>query len=121
MKKFVAFLIPVLLLGIFVLIMNSANFLKHSFANNDDVPAIIKEIKSDVEKGDWESAENGVDQLSKAWDIITKRVQFSAERDEIRLAKVSIARTRGYIESKNKAGSFAELNGVKEHWLDIGE
>jgi len=120
-KRFLAILIPVALLTIFVLVMVSASYLKKPFGQDDNVPAIIEEIKTDVRSGDWSGAEDGADRLEKAWDIITKRVQFSAERDQLRDARTSIARLKGCIEAADSAGSLAELGEVKEHWTDIGQ
>lgn len=121
MKKAAAILIPALLLAIFIMIMNSSSFLKKSFGTKDDVPAIIYEIKTEAVSGDWSGAKDGAEQLEDAWKIMTKRVQFSAARDEIRDGKSSIARLRGYIEANDKAGTLSELGEVKEHWTNIGE
>ncbi len=121
MKKIAAVLLPSVLIAFFILIMISAPFLKKSFGENDNLPVIIEEIKSDVNSGNWVGAKSGADELEDAWDIITSRVQFSAERDELKDAKTSIARMKGYIEANDRAGSLAELGEVKEHWTDIGE
>ena len=121
MKKAAAILIPVLLLAVFVMIMTSASFLKKPFETKDDVLAIIDEIKSEAVSGDWSGAKDGAKQLEEAWKIVTKRVQFSAARDEIRDGKSSIARMKGYIEANDKAGTLSELGEVKEHWTNMGE
>lgn len=121
MKKLIAILIPAALIAVFILIMNSTSFLKQSFGEHDNVPVIIKEIKVDVNAGDWNEAMDGADQLEKAWKKVTDRVQFSAARDELRDAKTSIARMKGFIEANDRAGTLAELNEVNEHWTYIGE
>jgi len=121
MKKLIAVSIPVALIAFFILIMISAPFLKKSFGENDNVPAIIAEIKNDVNNGNWTDAKDSADELKVAWDIIISRVQFSAERDELKEIETSVARMKGYIEANDRAGSLAELEEVKEHWMDIGE
>ncbi len=35
--------------------------------------------------------------------------------------QTNIARVKGYIEAKDKAGVFSELSELKEHWDDIGK
>lgn len=120
-KKIIAILIPVGLLVFFIIIMCSASFLKEPLGDKDNVPAIIDEIKTDINTGNWVGASDSADRLEKAWDIIIKRVQFSAEIEELRRVKTSLARLKGYIEATDRAGSLAELGEVKEHWTDIGE
>ena len=120
-QKVIAILIPVAVMILFILIMNSASYLKMPFSEQDDLPAIIHGNRYDLKQDNWAEAESGTEQLEKAWQIITDRVQFSAERDELRYGRISLARLRGFIEAKDKAGSLAELNEIKEHWTDIGE
>lgn len=121
MKKLIAVFIPVTLITFFILIMISAPFLKKSFRDNDNVPAIIEEVKNDVNNDNWTEARDSADELEAAWEIIISRVQFSVERDELKEIKTSLARINGYIEANDRAGSLAELEAVKEHWTDLGE
>lgn len=121
MRKFIAVLIPSIMIVFFILIMISGSYLKQSFTENDNVPVIIEDITNDVKNGDWTAAEKGAVQLEAAWEIITDRVQFGVEREELKDGKRSIARMKGFIEANDKAGSLAELHEVKEHWTDIGQ
>ncbi len=121
MRKAIAILIPVLLLVLFVIIFTSSTFLKKPFGTEDDVPAIINQIKTQAVNDDWKNADADAERLDKAWDIITCRVQFSVARDEIRDAKTSIARLRGYVKANDKAGTLSELSELKEYWTSLGE
>lgn len=121
MKKFIAVTIPIALIAFFILIMISAPFLKKSFGENDNVPAIMEEIKTDVNNGKWAEARESTVELEAAWNIIIDRVQFSVERDELKEIKTSLARMKGYIEANDRSGSLAELAEVKEHWTNLGE
>lgn len=121
MKKAAAILIPALLLTLFIMIMTSSYFLTKPFGTRDNVPAIIEEIKTGAAIGDWSAASDGAEQLEDAWRIVTKRVQFSAARDEIRDGKTSIARLKGYIEANDEAGTLSELGEINEHWTNMGE
>ncbi len=120
-KKVIAVLIPTALIVLFILIMNSAPYLKMPFGEKDDFPSLIREIRTDIKHGDWAEAEKGAERLEDAWQIITNRVQFSAERDEMRDGRTGLAKLKGYLEAKDVAGSLAELYEIKEHWTDIGE
>lgn len=121
MRKIVALLIPTAMIILFILILVSGSYLKQSFHENDNVPAIIKEITNHVKNEEWTAAKEGVGKLEVAWEIITDRVQFSAEREELKDGIKSIARMKGFIEANDKAGSLAELREVEALWSDIGQ
>lgn len=57
----------------------------------------------------------------QAWDIVIDRVQFSAEREELRDGKTSIARLMSFIETADRSEALAELSEAKKHWADIGQ
>lgn len=120
MKKTLGIIIPITLLLIFILIMLSTSYLKQPRGEYDNVLKIISDIKVNMNNDDWKSTEVNIGKLENAWKFIEKRVQFSAERDEITKADSNIARARGYIEGKDKPGTLAELNEIKEHWDNLG-
>jgi len=120
MRRFIVITIPIVTLALFILIMLSDKFLKKSLSNDDNIPVSIESIKAEIENDDWEEAGNKTQQLSNAWDKIVKRVQFSAEMDEINEFYKNLARLQGAIEAKDKSNAFMELNEAYEHWKNIG-
>jgi len=121
MRKFLTIAIPIISLAFFVLVMLSDNVLKYSLGKNDNIPSSIQLLMQDLQNEKWEDASKKTDELSKSWKIVTKRVQFSAEKDEINAFDVNIARLRGAIIAKNKPNAFMELNEAYEHWENIGK
>ncbi len=121
MRKFMVIAIPIVTLIIFILIMISADFLKRPIGRDDNVPEAIQEIMQDIDKERWKEAGRGTEKLEVAWKKVIKRVQFSAERDEINALSMNIARLRGAIMAKDKANALSELNEAYEHWKDIGK
>lgn len=121
MRKFMVMAIPIVTLIIFVLIMLSADVLKRPIGEDDNMPQAIQEIIQAVNKEEWEDAYRKTDKLETAWKKVIKRVQFSAERDEINALNINIARMRGAIMAKDKANALAELSEAYEHWRDIGK
>lgn len=121
MRKFLVISIPIVSLIFFVLIMLSGHILKKSFGKNDNIPESIQLITQDIESENWDSANEKVKNLSDTWKIITKRVQFSSERDAINSIDTSIARLRGAIMAKDKSSSFMELNEAYENWEGLGK
>jgi hypothetical protein len=101
--------------------MISDNFLKKPMGTDDNMPEYIQSIMQDISGDKWNEASNKTEQLSKAWKKVVKRIQFSAEKDEMDALSTSIARLRGAIEAKDKPGAFMELNEIYQHWEDVGK
>lgn len=120
MRKFLVITIPIVTIAIFILVMLSGDFLKRPLGKNDNIPETIQLIIDDIQADKWAEADEKTTQLSKSWDKIVKRVQFSSERDEINALDVSIARLHGAIWSKDKSGSLKELCEAYEHWDELG-
>lgn len=121
MRKFLIVSIPIAALSFFILIMLSGNFLKKPLGKDDNIPEAIQIVMNNVNEERWEEAANNTDRLSRVWKKIVNRVQFSSERDEINSLTMNIARLRGAIMAKDKAGSFSELEEAREHWRELGK
>lgn len=120
MRKFLVIAIPIVTLAFFILVMISDNFLKYPLGTNDNIPGSIQELRQDIQNEKWEEANKKTDELSMSWKKVVKRVQFSAEKDEINKFDVNIARLRGAIMAKDKSSAFMELTEAYEHWDNIG-
>lgn len=121
MRRFLVISIPIVTIALFILIMLSDNFLKKSLSTNDNIPVSIESIRKEVIKDDWAEANKKTDQLSNAWDKVVKRVQFSAEKDEINGFYKNIARLRGAIAAEDKSDALMELYEAYEHWENLGK
>ncbi|WP_313340330.1 DUF4363 family protein [Sedimentibacter sp.] len=121
MRKFLVRAIPIVSIALFILIMVSDNYLKHSFSEDDNVVKYIQLIMNDVNMENWDEANTKLVDLNNAWMKIVKRVQFSAERNEINDFDKSIARLRGAILAKDKTGAIMELSEAYEHWENLGK
>lgn len=121
MRRFLVISIPIVTIALFLLIMLSENFLKKPLTGDDDIQASIDAIKKDIENDNWSEAGKKTEQLSGTWDKIAKRVQFSAEKDEINGFYMSIARLKGAVAAQDKSDAYMELNEAYEHWENIGK
>jgi prephenate dehydrogenase len=121
MRKFLVIVIPIVTLVLFVLIMLSGDVLKKSLRSDDNIPQSIESLIKDVDTEDWEAAYQDTERLNSAWRKVTKRIQFSSERNEINDFSKSLARLRGAIQAKDKSSGLQELNEAYEHWKDLGK
>lgn len=120
MRKFLVIFIPVAFLVISILIMLSGQFFKKPMGYSDNVPKHMDIITEAVTSDNWKLAGQNIDELETAWKSVTKRIQFSSERDEMNALSVSIARIKASISSRDKTASLMELSEAKQHWDDLG-
>lgn len=121
MRKFLVIMIPIVTVILFIAIMNSDKVLKQPLGQHDNVPLSIQLVLKDVENEKWYEANIKVDGLSRSWNKVLKRIQFSAEKDEINELNMNIARLRGAISSKDRSAAIIELSEVHENWENLGK
>lgn len=121
MKKLIIITFTCILLGIFILIMNSGGLLKKPFGDQDDVETLLQNINEDIVNSDWEKGLEDIDKLKSAWDKVSKRVQFSVERDDLMGVELSIARLNGSIRGENKDQSLIGYEELKFYWNNLEE
>lgn len=121
MRRFLVISIPIVTIALFVLIMLSDNVLKNSLHNDDNIPFSIDSVRNEIEEDDWTEANNRAQQLTNAWSKVVKRVQFSAEKDEINEFYKNLARLKGAITAQDKSDALMELNEAYEHWINLGK
>ena len=113
--------IPIVTLIFFIIVMLSGDILKRPLGADDNIPLCIETVVQDIKQENWETASQNTDKLNKVWEKVVKRVQYSAERDEIDDLSMSIARLRGAIQAEDKATGLTELSEAYEHWKMLGE
>lgn len=120
MRKFLVRAIPIATIILFVLIMQSDIIYKKYFDKNN-ITNSINLILSDVKDDKWAEANTKTKQLKESWKKVARIIQFSAERDEIKLVEKNMSRLQGAIMAKDKTNAFIELNEALEHWGNINE
>lgn len=121
MKKSVRIIIPIILLGLFILAMTTGGLLKKPMSDEDDLISFIEKTEKEVLNQDWKKASTHLSDAKKAWKKVVRRIQFSAERDEINELHKTLDRTRGFIEAKDKGGAMAELAEARNIWKELGK
>ena len=121
MRKFLVITIPIVSLIFFIAIMLSTSILKKPLGIEISIPDSIQLIIEDVESNNWDAANEKTQSLSKTWEKILKRIQFSSERDEINSFQSSIARLDGAIMAKDKSASLIQLKEAYDHWDGLGK
>ncbi len=116
MKKFISAAIPISILIIFIIVMQSGSLLKRPIGNEDDIPQSIFSLIEEVQNENWDEVQKKAEKLDETWNKVVKRIQFSSERDEINYFYTSLARLKGAIMAEDKATALAELNEAYNHY-----
>jgi hypothetical protein len=120
MKKFKRFLLPLLIMSLFILLMNSGALLKNSFNNEDNVSLAIEKLEKELSNEHWPEANDSLKLLDIAWKNVQRRVQFSVEKDQMKRIEGNLLRIEGCIKAKDKASATIELAEMKGHWQELG-
>lgn len=122
MRKFLYFFIPLFVLGIFVLIMLSGSYFKiRATGTSDDFVEHVEIIKANIEQGQWDKADENTNKLKDSWKRVSKKIQFSEERDEMNQIDRTIARLKGAIHANDKTSAIIELFEAKLLWENVGK
>lgn len=121
MNKSVRIIIPIILIAIFIAVMTTGALLKKPMSKEDDLIHIIELLEKEVLDQNWDEASGHLDDAKKAWTKVVRRIQFSAERDEINELHKALDRTNGFIKAADKGGAMAELAEARNIWKELGK
>lgn len=119
MQKTIYYLVSIIILGSFVLITNSGDFLRKPTSDNNDVSLHIKNLEKDILDENWDEANDNYNKLKKAWEEVVVKIQFSVEKDEINYINLNLARLEAYLKLEEEDEALAELYEMKEHWNNL--
>ncbi|MEW6723538.1 MAG: DUF4363 family protein [Bacillota bacterium] len=121
MRRILAYLFPVVLIAMFSAVFLSGSYLKRPFGAADDFAGHLDAVEMAIMADDWSRAGHELEQAKQAWQVVTGRIQFSVEREEIRGVNHSLARLGGRIQAADSGGALAELAEAREHWERIAQ
>ncbi|KGX88731.1 DUF4363 family protein [Pontibacillus marinus] len=119
MKKFLLYLIPILTLAIFIVIMNSGSILKKSYGHDDRLVETVKKIEKEVANEEWENAEEHIKYIEEAWKKVTRRIQFSVEKEFILEISGVFAQIKGGIKGKDDQAVMENIYFFYELWDNL--
>lgn len=119
MLKIAYYIVVVLLMALCLAVMNGSDYLKKAHSDLDNVPLHLSQVKSAVEREDWNRANHDYLALKTAWQKIKPRIQFSVEKDEMNDIDFGLARLGAYIRWEDKTESWVEVSEIETHWKDL--
>lgn len=121
MRRILIFSIPVLILAGFIMLMNAGDYMKKPFSEEDRFLYYLNRAEEDVVNEDWDAAADHAHRLNRAWEIISPRIQFSVEKDEMIAISRSLARLNAFIAAADQGGAQAEINEIRVNWNHINK
>ncbi len=119
-QKYLAYMVPLLILVIFLLVMTSGSYLKVNLESGKEVVSALSELELLVTNQAWEQAGAKVSSLDASWRKIGPLLQISSEEDDIKQFTQGIARLRGYIGGQDAGSALAEIELLKLIWTRLG-
>lgn len=121
MKKIGKVILPIIIISIFIIIMNSGAYLKRPLSKDDDVHYYLKAIEKNIYNEDWDMAEENLTYLEKAWDKVMLRIQITVEGARINDFISEMAHLRGAVHSKSQDNSIIEIETLIDVWDRLEE
>ncbi|MFB4164131.1 DUF4363 family protein [Alteribacillus sp. JSM 102045] len=120
MKKFLLYFIPcVFIISTFVL-MTSGGWMKNSFNENNNVISYLENMEHHIKHEEWNSAKTEQLKAQKAWEAVSKRIQYSVERADMQTMNQSLSKIKGGIENQDTSTIFPELYYFYDAWDKLG-
>ncbi|MDO4540577.1 MAG: DUF4363 family protein [Syntrophomonadaceae bacterium] len=118
-NKVAAYVLPVVMLALFVLIMNSSNL----YIAWGEAPSRVEQqmgaVEDAIEYEQWENAAKGCEELRACWRQALTGLQFSMEKDQAELIEAKLARLSAFIASSDRVHAQAEISELREHWNNL--
>ncbi|NLW56843.1 MAG: DUF4363 family protein [Firmicutes bacterium] len=121
MRRLLFYLVPSLFLLSSVLVMLSGSYIKKAGGTDDQVLYYLEAIKNEVTSGQWEAAEENLENLKLVWKKVLPKLQFSIDREEAIQINIRLARLQGYLAGCDPATALAELYEINERWHNLTE
>lgn len=112
--------LPILVLALSVLSMNSGTILKRPMGDDDQVEARIQSVMDLAAAGRWQEANSAIDQALRSWQKVKGRIHFTSATDEIELFDLELAGLRGAVEGSDANQVRMAVRRLMALWEDLG-
>ncbi|WLR50396.1 DUF4363 family protein [Bacillus tianshenii] len=120
MKHLLIYIISGLFIVVSIVVMTSGQWVKDSYSKNDQVLEAVQAIEAEAKQKNWERAEEKAEYLTKAWEKVVNRIQYSVERESINDVTASIYQMKGAIEAKDASAVQQNTAYFYKLWKELG-
>ncbi len=119
-QKISSYLLPIMLLGIFLAVMVSGPVLKGPLDTRHHISQTFAVIEKDLKEKNWSGAAANTHILRSSLNESFKILRYSVELDEMADLIINLDRIEGYIQANDEKGALGELYEARGHWRELG-
>ncbi|SFE36551.1 protein of unknown function [Alteribacillus iranensis] len=120
LNKMLLYCIPTLFMLLSAALLAGGTWIKEPLGEKHDIMAQMEYMHSLIDKKEWEKASDEYDNVEASWETISKRVQFSVERDDLEAINETLAKIKGGMKQKDTSIVYPELYYFYELWEQLG-
>lgn len=119
MKKAIQYVLPIIVLALFIAVMQGGYFYLTPAAVRESIPRQTKVLEQDILSSRWDLASHDLARLQQTWKRTIPRIQLHAEKDAIDGININLGRLNGTIKAEDLGHALAELGEINEHWNNL--
>jgi len=119
-KNVSAYLLPILILGIFLAVMVSGPVLKEPLDTRHQISKTFSEMETNLKENNWPEAAANTQFLRSSLNNTFKILRYSVELDEMADIMSNLDRIEGFIQANDGKNALGELYEARGHWRELG-
>jgi len=118
LKTLVAYAIPLLIITVSIGIMTMEPG-RSKRIGGDQFSQQLDQLQQEVQEENWQQSRAEINKLQQVFQQRVKRLQFSSERDELRLLNLTLVQIEAYIVCQDRTEAIASIFAAREHWANL--
>jgi len=116
MNKFIAKLIPIALLILFILVMTSGLFLSKYLASTQQLSNHLNNLERNITNNNWSLAQQQLAKSQKLWDSTSFWIHFSTTLNKLEQININLAQLKAALKTEDKKSALSTLAELQERW-----
>jgi hypothetical protein len=116
-----SWLLPVGVMGVFSLVLNSGSLLKYPWSVHDDIPGSLARVEQAVRADRWADADQLLKVAAVAFGHVHPRILLSTERAELERFQEELAILHGSLVVQDRSAAVQHLEMLKVLFWELGK
>ncbi|MGM0369571.1 MAG: DUF4363 family protein [Bacillota bacterium] len=116
MNKFIAKLIPISLLILFILIMNSGLFLSKHLASAQQLSNQLNNLEKNIINDNWSLAQQQLAKSQKLWNSTSFWIHFSSTLNKLEQTNINLVQLKVALKTEDKKLALSILAELQQRW-----
>jgi hypothetical protein len=116
MNKFIAKLVPISLLILFILVMNSGLLLSKHLASAQQFYNHLNNIETNIINDNWSLAQQQFTKSQKLWDATSFWLHFSTTLNKLEQTNINLVQLKVALKTEDKKSALSILAELQQRW-----